>query len=50
MLELFICSLVTIFPDYLYRRYAQGKRLGREINIYTVWYELRWGICVVLTC
>lgn len=51
MLELFICSLVTIFPDYLYRRYAQGKRLGREINIYTVWYELRWGIvlCLLLT-
>jgi hypothetical protein len=24
MLELMICSLVTILPDYLYRRYAQG--------------------------
>ena len=51
MLELLICSLVTIFPDYLYRRYVQGKRLGREINVYTVWYELRWGIvcCLLLT-
>ena len=51
MLELLVCSMVTIFPDYLYRRYVQGKRLGREINLYTVWYELRWGIttCLVLT-
>ena len=51
MLELFVCSLVTILPDYLYRRYAQGKRFGREITFYTVWYELRWGItgCLVLT-
>ena len=30
MLELFLCSLVTIFPDYLYRRYVQGKRLGER--------------------
>jgi multidrug resistance efflux pump len=45
------CSLLTIFPDYLYRRYVQGKRLGKEINIYTVWFELRWGItsCLILT-
>ena len=51
MFELFICSLVTVFPDYLYRRYVQGKRIGREINLYTVWYELRWGIasCLLLT-
>ena len=51
MLELFVCSLVTILPDYLYRRYVQGKRFGREITFYTVWYELRWGItgCLVLT-
>ena len=29
----------------------QGKRFGREINLYTVWYELRWGItaCLLLT-
>jgi multidrug resistance efflux pump len=51
MLELLLCSLVTIFPDYLYRRYVQGKRLGKEINFFSVWYELRWGIttCLMLT-
>ena len=32
MLELLLCSLLTIVPDYLYRRYAQGKRLGKEIT------------------
>jgi multidrug resistance efflux pump len=51
MLELMICSLVTIVPDYLYRRYRQGKRLGKEITFFSVWYELRWGItgCLMLT-
>ncbi len=51
MLELLFCSLLTIFPDYLYRRYGQGKRLGKEITFYSVWYELRWGItcCILLT-
>src|SRR4030095_8526205 len=51
MLELLLCSLVTIFPDYLFRRYVQGKRFGKEINLYSVWFELRWGItgCLVLT-
>lgn len=51
MLELIICSLVTIVPDYLYRRYGQNKRLGKEITFYSVWYELRWGIvgCLILT-
>ncbi|EGP06513.1 hypothetical protein CSIRO_3906 [Bradyrhizobiaceae bacterium SG-6C] len=51
MLELILCSLLTVFPDYLYRRYAQGKRIGKEITLFSVWYELRWGItsCVVLT-
>jgi multidrug resistance efflux pump len=51
MLELLLCSLLTILPDYLYRRYAQGKRLGREITLYSVWFELRWGIvaCLMLT-
>jgi hypothetical protein len=34
MLELLLCSLLTIFPDYLYRRYRQGKRLGHEITFY----------------
>jgi multidrug resistance efflux pump len=51
MLELMLCSLLTIVPDYLYRRYVQGKRLGKEITLYSVWYELRWGItaCLILT-
>ncbi|MBW0004116.1 MAG: HlyD family secretion protein [Hyphomicrobiales bacterium] len=51
MLELLLCSLLTILPDYLYRRYAQGKRLGEEITFYSVWFELRWGItaCLMLT-
>jgi multidrug resistance efflux pump len=51
MLELLLCSLVTILPDYLYRRYVQGKRFGREITFYSVWFELRWGItaCLMLT-
>jgi multidrug resistance efflux pump len=51
MLELMLCSLLTIVPDYLYRRYVQGKRLGKEITFYSVWFELRWGItaCLILT-
>lgn len=51
MLELMLCSMVTILPDYLYRRYVQGKRFGKEITLYSVWFELRWGIttCVILT-
>ncbi|MBL8575766.1 MAG: HlyD family secretion protein [Mesorhizobium sp.] len=51
MIELLLCSVVTILPDYLYRRYAQGKRLGREITLYSVWFELRYGItaCIALT-
>src|SRR5690349_3982886 len=51
MLEILLCSIVTILPDYLFRRYAQGRRFGREITFYSVWFELRWGItsCLVLT-
>ena len=51
MIEALLCSLVTILPDFLFRRFGQGKRLGVEITLYTVWYELRWGIvaCVILT-
>jgi len=51
MLEMLLCSLVTLLPDYLYRRYAQGKRFGKEITLYSVWFELRWGItgCLILT-
>ena len=51
MLEILLCSLLTILPDYLFRRYVQGKRIGKEITLYSVWFELRWGItaCLVLT-
>jgi hypothetical protein len=51
MLELFLCSMLTILPDFLFRRFVQGKRLGREINLFSVWFELRWGItlCLILT-
>ena len=51
MLELLLCSMVTILPDYLFRRYAQGRRFGHEITLYSVWFELRWGIiaCLILT-
>jgi multidrug resistance efflux pump len=50
MLELMLCSIFTIVPDYLYRRYRQGKRFGKEITLFSVWFELRWGIttCLVL--
>ena len=36
MLELLLCSMLTILPDYLYRRYVQGKRFGRDITL--MWY------------
>ena len=51
MLELMFCSLFTLLPDYLFRRYVQGKRIGHEITIYSVWYVLRYGIttCLMLT-
>src|SRR3954453_6696550 len=51
MFELLFCSILTILPDYLFRRYVQGKRLGKEITFYSVWYELRYGItcCILLT-
>ncbi|WP_298974877.1 biotin/lipoyl-binding protein [uncultured Roseobacter sp.] len=51
MFELIFCSLLTVLPDYLLRRRFQGKRWGVEIDFFTVWYELRWGItmCAMLT-
>ena len=51
MLEMMLCSMFTLLPDYLFRRYVQGKRFGKEITFYTVWFELRWGItgCLILT-
>lgn len=51
MLELMICAMFTLLPDYLFRRYVQGKRIGQEITLFSVWFELRWGIvtCLLLT-
>ena len=51
MIEFFLCSMVTILPDFLFRRYVQGKSLGKEITLYSVWFELRYGItaCLFLT-
>lgn len=51
MLELLLCSSVTVLPDFLFRRFVQGKRFGQEITLFSVWYELRWGIvlCLILT-
>jgi multidrug resistance efflux pump len=51
MFEFLLCSMITILPDYLFRRYRQGKRIGHEITIYSMWFELRWGItaCLILT-
>ena len=51
MLELLLCSSLTLLPDFLFRRFVQGKRLGKEITLFSVWYELRWGItlCLMLT-
>lgn len=51
MFELMLCATFTVLPDYLYRRYVQGKRFGEELTIYSVWYELRYGIvaCLMLT-
>jgi len=51
MIEVFLCSIVTILPDFLIRRFVQGKRIGHEITLYSVWYELRYGItaCLGLT-
>jgi multidrug resistance efflux pump len=50
MLEILLCSLLTIVPDYLFRRYVQNKRIGKELTIFSVWFELRWGItaCLIL--
>ena len=50
MLELIFAALITILPDYLYRTRVEGKRLGHEITLFSIWYELRWGItaCAIL--
>lgn len=48
MLEFLLCSLFTVLPDYLLRRHFQGKRWGSEIDFFTMWYELRWGLTACL--
>ncbi|MEO0392893.1 MAG: hypothetical protein AAF213_06580, partial [Pseudomonadota bacterium] len=51
MFEVLLCSIFTLLPDYMFRRYVQGKRLGHEITFYSVWFELRYGVtgCAALT-
>ena len=51
MFELMFCAFFTILPDFLFKRFAQKKRWGRELTFFTIWYELRWGItgCAILT-
>ncbi len=51
MIEVLLCSVVTILPDFLVRRFVQGKRIGHEITLFSIWYELRYGItaCIGLT-
>jgi multidrug resistance efflux pump len=50
MLELLLCSLLTIFPDYLYRRYRQGKRIGKDHTVFRM-VRVTVGItaCLMLT-
>ncbi len=43
MLELMLCSALTVFPDFLYRRFVQGKRIGREITLFSVWLNFDGG-------
>ena len=47
MIELIFSALITLLPDYLYRKRHQGK----QITLFNFWYELRYGItsCVALT-
>lgn len=51
MFELMFCAFFTVLPDYLIKRYYYKKRWGVDLNFFTVWYELRWGIsaCAILT-
>ncbi|SLN30733.1 Inner membrane protein YibH [Roseovarius albus] len=50
MLETMMCALITVLPDFLFRRFVQGKRIGYELTLFTMWYELRWGLtaCAIL--
>ena len=50
MLETMMCALITVLPDFLFRRFVHGKRIGHELTLFTMWYELRWGLttCAIL--
>jgi hypothetical protein len=37
-------GMLTILPDYLFRRFVPQKRISKEITLLSVWFELRWGI------
>jgi len=51
MFQFLACSMITILPDYLFRRFGEGKRIGHEITFFSVWYEIDYGItdCAILT-
>ena len=54
MLELILCSMLTILPDYLYRRLVQGKRFGKEITPFSIWFaasrHLDWKCAALWEC
>jgi len=51
MLELMLCSLVTMLPNYLILRFVYKKKWGKEINFFNMWHEYRYGLttCAILT-
>ncbi len=51
MLELMLCSLVTLLPNYLILRFIYKKKWGKEINFFNMWHEYRYGLttCAILT-
>ncbi len=50
MLELTLCSMLTILPDYLFRRFVQERASARDHALLSV-VRTRWGItlCLILT-
>jgi hypothetical protein len=44
MLELMLCSLVTMLPNYLILRFVYKKKWGKEINFFNMWHEYRYGL------
>jgi multidrug resistance efflux pump len=51
MLELMLCSLATMLPNYLILRFVYKKKWGKEINFFNMWHEYRYGLttCAILT-